>query len=199
MNLIDTLHIYAMKQDSDDLYCMLQDYELDERLDRKTMNDVMIKELGAMRPITTVSIVFKVRLDIFFTEYKDNISKLLDTLNYDYNPLHTKDIHETEHRESTGDIDNTDNYTTGNTNESKVSAFDSSNYENKEKTTNDTNHSATTTSDIKSDVDTEKHIYGKDGDIAIQDLIEKERKLDEFNVYKWITRRMKEELFLLVY
>lgn len=199
VNLIDILHIYAIKQESSDLFCMLNDYELDERLDRNTMNKVIIKDLGAMRPITTVSIVFKVRLDTFFTEYKQNISKLLDTLNYEYNPIHTKDMYETEHRESTGDIDNTDNYQTNNTNENKVSAYDSNNYENKDRTTNDTQHSAKTTSDIKSDVDTEKHMYGKDGETAIQDLIEKERKIDEFNIYRWITQKMKKELFLLIY
>ena len=122
---------------------------------------------------------------------------------YDYNPITNKDITETEHRYSTGDIDNTDKYTTNidNLEESKVSAFDSSNYENKQKDTTDTDtqHEGETTSRIKSDVDTEKHIIGKDGEVSIQSLIEQERKLADFNIYKWITNTMRRELFLLVY
>ena len=203
MNLIDILDVYAIKNDVDDLFYMFKDYKLDERLDKDVLNKTIIKELGTMRPITTQSTIFKFRLDTFFEEYEYNISKLIDTMYYDYNPITNKDITETEHRDSTGDIDNTDKYTTNidNLEESKVSAFDSNNYENKQKDTTDTDtqHEGETTSRIKSDVDTEKHITGKDGEVSIQSLIEQERKLADFNIYKWITNTMRRELFLLVY
>lgn len=215
MNLIDILQIYSYHYDTDDMFYMLKDYPLDERLNRDELNKMIINRLGAMRPVTTYSEIFKFKLDTFFEQYKDNISKLVDTLEYDYNPLENKNITETEHRDSIGDIDNTDKYTTnkdqtetGNSvEERKVSAFDSSSYENKElntttpnlRTDNDVTHSGETTSDIKSEVDTIKHITGKDGDASIQSLINEERKLTEFNIYDWIIKKMKPILFLLVY
>ena len=163
----------------------------------------------------------------------------------------SKNISETEHRESTGDIDNTDSTTEttsthkeGNDeNEQKVSAYDSSSYQPKQKdertTSEDTTgtkvSNSTTTSDISSTVDTAKTITeaenntatrtldedinrtldedinrnletditettkGKDSEHTYQELIAQERELAEFNIFNWIIKQMRKELFLLVY
>lgn len=215
MNLIDTLDLYALINDTDNLFLMLQDYPLDSRIDRNTMNSVIIKELGAMRPITTDPELFKMMFDTFFNKYSSNITKLIDTMYLEYNPIGNKDITETEHRHSVGDIDNTDKYTTNTDNtetgtsvtENQVSAYDVNTYQNKDKSIttpntkidNDVTHAGKTTSDIDSVVDTETHITGKDGDTSIQTLIEQERRLAEFNIFNWIIKQMRRELFLLVY
>ena len=285
MNLIDILEVYDMKHgDGDDnLFLMLQDYPLDNRINRENMNKIILKELGSMRPFTTNTTVFKFALDEFFMKYQHNIGKLLDTMYFEYNPLYSKDItrtltetedkvkvesedkaktetedntktgtenkslSETEHRESTADIDNTDTYTTTTdtdidyTTENQVSAMDSVTYQPKDKTIHDetqnvsASHSGTTTSDITSDVDTtktitetnrtgetednertvtednsknitedndrteEERITGKDNDTSYQELITQERELAEFNIFNWIIKLMRKELFLLVY
>ena len=223
MNLIDILDIYALQNDSDELLLLFGDYTLDERVDRNILNSEIIAKLGAMRPITTDSELFKILFDNFFKKYSGNITRLCDTLDLEYNPLYTKDIYhdlgEQEERHSVGDIDNTDKYTTNtdqtntgtDTNEETVSAYDSSNYQPKKKnvetqnlrTDNDVEHSGETTSDIVSDVNSDRdlseHTVGKDGDISYQDLIEKQRKLVEFNIYNWIIKQMRRELFLLIY
>lgn len=223
MNLIDVLDIYALENDSDDLFLLLSDYNLDNRVNRDTLNSRVISQLGAMRPITTDANLFKMLVDNFFTVYAGNITRLCDTLDLEYNPLYTKDIYhdlgEQEERHSVGDIDNTDTYTTNtdqtntgtDTNEETVSAYDNPNYQPKKKnvetqnlrTDNDVEHSGETTSDIVSDVNSDRdlseHTVGKDGDISYQDLIEKQRKLVEFNIYNWIIRQMRRELFLLIY
>ena len=218
-------------RDSTDLTLMLSDYPLDERLSRDFMNKVIIKELGNCRPLTTNVTVFKFMLEEFFGKYEDNITKLVDTMYIEYNPLDTKNIREEEndtynegeHRESQGDIHNTDTYTTGNTlndtknrtDEKTVSAYNASTYQPKEKDvtadtdlqTSETEHEGVTTSDIDSTVDTSKTttderiktISGKDGDLTYQDLISKERELANFNIYNWIVSKMRKELFLLVY
>lgn len=186
MTLIDILDMYCiLHNQNDNMMLMLQDYTLDNRIDRQAMNMAIITKLGACRPLTTNTTVFKVMLEEFFNRYNYNISKLLDTMYYKYDPLHDKDTtrtlnetgtedhveNDTEHRESTGDIDNTDTYTTNNTgsdnidrtDENQVSAYDVSTYQPKEKTitsseedtTNNTTHTGATTSDIKSDVSTE--------------------------------------------
>lgn len=231
MNLIDILDIYALQNDSDNMLLFFDDYVLDERIDKDVMNTTIISELGATKPITTNPDLFKVLFDNFFKKYANNITKLLDTMYYEYNPLHNKDLEETEHRESVGDIDNTDTYTTNteqnetaetevlntgtNITEQQVSAYDSSTYQPKQKdtnspnlrtdtdatsrTTNDVEHSGETTSDISSTVDLTRNITGKDGQDSYQSLITQERKLAEFNIFNWIIKRMREELFLLVY
>lgn len=219
MNLIDVLDMYATLNNSDDLTLMLQDYTLDNRLDREVMNRTIIRELGAMRPFVNDTKVFKFSLENFFNKWNYNIGKLIDTMYYEYDPISNKNmdrtVNETEHRESTADIDNTDSYTTNTdnvesgTNEGQVSAYDVSTYQPKDKTINnnridnDVTHSGETTSDIQSDVDTEKNITenvkGKDGDSSYQELIEQERELAQFNIFDWIIRQMRKELFLLVY
>lgn len=219
MNLIDVLDMYATLNNSDDLTLMLQDYTLDSRLNRDVMNKVIIRELGAMRPFVNDTKVFKFSLENFFNKWNYNIGKLIDTMYYEYDPISNKNMDrtvlETEHRESSADIDNTDNYTTNTdnvesgTNEGQVSAYDVSTYQPKDKTINnnridnDVTHSGETTSDIQSDVDTEKNIEenvkGKDGDSSYQELIEQERELAQFNIFDWIIKQMRKELFLLVY
>ena len=228
MNLIDILTEYAIAHDhSDELFLMLQDYTIDNRISRETLNRIIVKDLGTMRPITSYTEVYKMLVDTFFEKYQDNIKRLLDTLDIEYNPLQNKNITETEtigeteQRESSGHINNTDNYTTNvdnvetgtDINEKQVSAFDATTYQNKDKNTdtknlrtdNDTTHSGTTTSIITSDVDTDrdvtrnKTIVGKDGNDSMQDLIKEERRLAEFNIYNWIIEQMRKELFLLVY
>lgn len=199
MNLIDLLDVYALYHESDDMFLLFADYPLDERIDKDTMNTVIIKDLGASRPITTDPDMFKILLDTFFKKYNMNIKRLVDTMYLEYNPVQNKNLVETEHRHSTGDIDNTDSYNTSSSNEGKVSAYDSNEYQPKELDTSGTSHTGETTSDIDSTVDTEKSIQGKDGQDSYQSLIEQERKLAEFNIFNWIIKQMRKELFLLVY
>lgn len=199
MNLIDIMDIYALENDSDDMFLIFSDYTLDSRIDKNVMNTTIISELGSARPITTDPDLFKVLMDNMFNKYSNNITKLVDTMYLEYNPLSNKNITETEHRDSTGDIDNIDSYTTINNMEDKVSAYDSTTYQPKDKSDATTIHSAETTSDIVSTVDTSKTIVGKDGDESFQSLIEQERRLAEFNIFNWIIKQMRRELFLLVY
>ncbi|MBQ5918676.1 MAG: hypothetical protein IIW92_08965 [Lachnospiraceae bacterium] len=199
MNLIDILDVYALENDSEDMQLLFNDYTLDERIDRNVMNTTILSELGASRPITTDPDLFKMLFDNFFKKYSSNITKLVDTMYYEYNPLHNKNISEEEHRQSEGDIDNTDEYHTDNTTEGKVSAYDSSTYQPKEQAIGDVDHTGETHSDIKSEVDTTRSITGKDGQDSYQSLIEQERKLAEFNIFNWIIKQMRKELFLLIY
>lgn len=199
MNLIDMLDVYAMLNDSDDMFYMLEDYTIDERIDRETLNKVIIKDLGTMRPITTDPNLYKILLDTFFDKYSLNITRLLDTMYLEYNPLNTKDLAEKEERHSGGKIRNTDGYGTKTSSEGKVSAYDSIDYQPKEITTGETSHNGHTNSDITSNVSTERTIHGKDGAGSYQKLIEQERKVAEFNIFNWIVKQMRRELFLLVY
>lgn len=199
MNLIDLMDVYSALHDSDDMMLILNDYTIDSRISRDTLNTVIVSELGATRPITTDPDMFKILLDSFFNKYALNIKRLVDTMYLEYNPLDTKNMVETEHRYSKGDIDNTDSYSNTTGQEDKVSAYDSNEYQSKGKTDGSVVHEGETTSDIESTVDTEKNMRGKDGQDSYQTLIEQERRLAEFNIFNWIIKQMRKELFLMVY
>lgn len=211
MNLIDNLDLYALENGSNDLTLMLQDYTLDSRLDRDVLNKIIIKELGALRPATNTPTVFKFMLEEWFSKWNYNIGKLIDTMYYEYNPLHNKDItrteDETDTRDDTTGNTRTDNLTTDSDTDTKVntSAYDVSTYQPRTETIGDNTIRETGTvtdagsldrTDVK-DLDITES--GKDSSDSYQSLIEQERKLAEFNIFDWIIKQMRKELFLLVY
>lgn len=214
LNLADMLDFYAAIHGSDNWDAMLQDYRLNQNLNRDDLNKIILKDLGNACPYVTDTTTFKMALETFFIKYEDNINRLTATLNIIYNPIHNKDYtHKTDdeftHENHKGneqivDEDTTD--TIDNTTTLNVSAYnDEEGFEPKnesvsnnvdvldkyEKTTNRENTNGTNIDDKT------ERIYGTDG--AFQDLIEKERKTAQFNIYTWIISRMRKELFLLVY
>lgn len=279
MTLIELLDFYSYLNGSDDLTLMLNDYNLDNRLNKNILNMTILSELGAMRPRVNDSKLFKELLENFFNKYSFNITRLVDTMYYDYNPLTNvdytttkdedvnvventdslqnisrglnesseRDIVESNHRTSDATVVNTDSNTktdnttttTDETLEHLKSAYDEVTYSpdfkeiknNQVRNTGTTSTQGTGTSDIDSETtsdnrtdddltrqtnensrktdnvdkttDTDRletdRVFGKMGETTYQKLIEQERKLAEFNIYNWIIKQMRGELFLLVY
>lgn len=211
MNLIDLLDLYALQNDSNDLFLMLQDYHIDSRIEREKMNRIILKELGALRPASNTPEVFKMMLEEWFDKWNYNIGKLVDTMYYEYNPINTKDIRRTEDETDTRDDDTsvtrTDNLTSSDNGTSTIntSAYDSSAYQPRTQTVNSRTLRDTGTVENEGSLnrtdtrDLNVHEYGKDGSISYQELIKQERELAEFNIFEWIIKQMRKELFLLVY
>lgn len=211
MNLIDVLDLYALEHNSNDLFLMLQDYHIDSRIDRDKMNRIILKELGALRPASNTPKVFKFMVEEWFDKWNYNIGKFIDTMYYEYDPLHNKDIHRTEDETDTrGDETSstrTDNLTISDNGSSTIntSAYDVSTYQPRTQTinTNTSRDTGTVGNEGKLDrtdtKDLDVHEYGKEGTTSYQELIEQERKLAEFNIFEWIIKQMRKELFLLVY
>ena len=91
MNLVSLMEISKIVYGSDDLFCMFQEYELDERLDRDLLNKRLVSYLGASTPLYTTCATFKGFLEAFFLDHSDQITKLVDTLYFEYNPIWNKD------------------------------------------------------------------------------------------------------------
>ena len=91
ITLIDLLEIEQIKTGSDDLFALLRGANIDERLDKDVLFNKMLVDLGNMTPLFDTTITFKVFYENFFKERARNISELLDTLEYDYNPIWNKD------------------------------------------------------------------------------------------------------------
>ena len=182
------------------------DADIDSRLDKDEIKMAILERCGTLLPVYTNSEMFKTFSDSFFKQRKNIISKLIDTTEFEYNPIANYDSTEEVTRKYDETTTN-QNQTNGNssrntTQENNVSAYDSDVYQPKEKvvrTTNDndsTNGSGSGTSDITENLTTRKR--GNIGVTTTQQMIEAERKVVLFNVYNWIAIEFEQKFFICV-
>ena len=218
MKLIEVMKKYKEDQGSSNMFEIFKDYELDNRLDKNALNVFILDELGAMDVWYEDPEVYKVFSDNFFEIWKDNIKKLTDTVMAEYNLLQNTNMTETTTVEIDQDMDTTtsgsktDSYTRSTTDgdeeTNKVSAFDETTFQNDSQRissgTGSVSHSGSKTDSGTKNEDLEwretdvtTRVGYKDKDI--QGALEKERKLNRFNVYQWIIKKYKEDMMVLVY
>ena len=218
MKLIEVMKKYKEDQGRSNMFEIFKDYELDNRLDKNALNVFILDELGAMDVWYEDPEVYKVFSDNFFEIWKDNIKKLTDTAMAEYNLLQNTNMTETTTVEIDQDMDTTtsgsktDSYTRSTTDgdeeTNKVSAFDETTFQNDSQRissgTGSVSHSGSKTDSGTKNEDLEwretditTRVGYKDKDI--QGALEKERKLNRFNVYQWIIKKYKEDMMVLVY
>lgn len=228
MTLTDLIEVYNMNsgRSLDDIDAFFADIDIDERLDKDILINSLLDECGAMNAIYTTTGVFKRFSDNFFKKYKWNIGKLLDTLELKYDPLANNNLEWTEtteieqqlntSEEAGEDRTKTNTGTQGNAysdnDENTVSAMNSDTYQ---PDTNSASSGSNTRTDNLSEVidsdrsrtkdenldwsETDTHKETGSKNVVLQDLIEKERKVAQFSIYNWISKKYASELFLLVY
>ncbi len=268
MTFLDMIELYNIRKGNelDNIESIFADIDIDSRIDKSVMCGVILDRCGAMRCIYETTATFKYFSDNFFKKYKWNIGKMLDTLDFEYNPLtnykknwtETSDIHQnldtTEGIEDSRTTQNTGTQSTtdtgtqttadtgtqttedtgtqrneyNNEEENTISAMNSSDYEpdNKKESNGDNtrtdnlnstrtdNLNSTRTDNLKEveernnsreksdeltweEIDT--HTESGNVNSDYQDLIEKERKIAEFNVYEWISKKYAKEMMLMIY
>ena len=218
MKLIEVMKEYRESHSSTDIFEIFKDYELDTRLDKDALNLFILDELGAMDVWYEDPEIYKVFSDNFFEIWKDNIKKLTDTIMAEYSLLQNTNMTETTTVEIDQDMDTTtsgsktDSYTRSTTDgdeeTNKVSAFDESGFQNDTQRissgTGSVSHSGSKTDSGTKNEDLEwretdvtTRVGYKDRDV--QDALEKERKLNRFNVYQWILKKYKEDMMVLMY
>lgn len=216
MTFLDMIEMYNVVNGNDlnDIESIFKDIELDDRLDKSTLAGVLLDECGAMRCIYETTASFKYFSDLFFKKYAWNITKLVNSLHFEYDPLKNKNMEWTETTQIEQNLDTEENREKNNTgtegtvfNETNtISAMNSSTYQpdtkrdgtstrtDNLKETNDSNKNENLTWD-----ETDTHTESGTERIPYQDLIEKERKVSQFNIYMWIADKYSSELFLMVY
>ena len=201
---------------------MLNDAPIDERLDKEQLKLSILRRCGTLLPLYTNSELMKVLVTNFFYEKEKTITKLIDTTEFEYNPIDNYDRTEEVIRDNelTAGIGSTERATAGkgsNTTttpntveETQVSSFDSAEYQPREKTsTNGTATTATTTSGTdtveKSRNGTDKEheviktrMFGNIGVTTTQKMITDERKVVLFNVYDWIAIEFEMNFCILI-
>ena len=228
MTLLDIIQMWNIEHDNDldDMEALFEDIVLDERLDKETLIGVLLDECGAMDSLYNTTPTFKFFSDNFFKKYQWNITKLADSLHFEYDPLKNRslewtettnieqnldtdeDTSETRNKANTGTQGNS--YSDNETN--TISAMNSNDYEPDNKS--DTSGSNTRTDNLNEHItstvgrdksedltweETDTHTESGTNNIPYQDLIEKERKIAQFSLYGWIAKKYAHELFLLVY
>ena len=308
MTLLDLIETYNIMHDKplDDIESIFADIDIDARLDKHVLIGSILDECGAMDAIYTTTPTFKYFSDNFFKKYKWNIGKLIDTLEFQYNPLENKkldwvettdirqDLDTSEQTDAERNKENTGTQTTQNTGTqttadtgtqttadtgtqtthqtgtqttedtgtqvndysetttNTISAMNSSSYEpdnrsekagsntrtddltsertddltnqrtdnlTSQRTDNLTSQRTDNLTNLRTDAlaenvtstnareksedltwdETDTHSEHGTNNVLYQDLIEKERKVAQFSVYGWISRKYAKELFLLVY
>lgn len=207
----DMLDIYALKHKSDNIFLMLQDYVLDPRLSREDLNDKIVLDLGERTPYWNHTELLKTNIENWFATHEDNIKKLVDSIELEYNPLYNTDYYEKIDNERKTDNKRTEDLESHSipndtvVSENQVSAYDASGYQPQDKnTTTNTGDNKTLgdniiTDDNKTVDDNLKHHYGKEGTESYADIISKERRLAEFNIYDWIVNQLDSEICLGVF
>lgn len=196
ITLIDLLEIEQIKTGSEDLFELLRGAEIDERIDKEVLFNKILVDLGACTPLFDTTSTFKVFYNNFFNERAYNIREMLDTLEYDYNPIWNKDG--VIRREHNYDVSRDNERQDTSTDERLVSADNVSDYQPASK--NIGNANSKTIKDATNDKGYEESIeQGNIGVTSTQSLIKEQREVVNFNIYQYIVDELKKALFLLVY
>ena len=228
MTLIDIIELYNIQKglDLDNVESIFADIDIDARIDKSTLIGSIIDVCGAMDCIYDTTPTFKYFSDNFFKKYKWNIGKLLDTLEFEYDPMKNKSMQWTETTDIQQNLDTAEE--SGENRNRANTGTQKNEYEENEENTISAMNSGTYQPDNKSDRDgentrtdnlneaitsekernknealdwdeTDTHVESGNDGMPYQDLVEKERKVSQFNIYNWISDKYAKELFLLVY
>lgn len=209
--------LYAIKQGVyDNDLIILNDYVLDSRLDRNVLNDKIMLDIGERYTYWSHTELLKRNIDNWFLAHQENIKRLIDSTEYEYDAIHLseefyEDFDENKNKLRTDNLKETTGSEVESTNATtdvqEISAYDSPNYQPQNKTTSSS--SATTESAVETnntgtvanteDNENKLHHYGSKTNPEYADNIKKERGLALFNIYDWITDNLAEEICLAVY
>lgn len=207
MNLIDLLEIWALKNRKNSPLNFYDDMEIDSRLDRETLVAEIMRQCGALTPIYNTTDSFEYFTKAFFKREKDNISKMIDTVEIKYNPLENFERKEKLKHDASEKTETDETNTSENSNnaseEYKVSAYNEDLYQPSEETTGSNKTKGKEIRDYDRsrtfESSDDKTASGINGLTTRQDLLLKERKVVNFNVYRWIVEKYQCEYFLGVY
>lgn len=197
MNLNNIVQLYGYD-------FIFNDMIIDSRLNKETVINSIMDYNAEFIPQYPEGCLLQKKIKTWSERIESGVSKMLDALLSDYNPIENAKRVETTHEVSSSNRDNTEkrnrNESYDNTSTDSVSAYDETGYTPRSQTEDENNGEITENNSLKSDEngtrDIEHSLHGSIGVITTQDMIEKELKLREFNIYKWIAQDFFNELML---
>ena len=205
--LRDAMELYQHKNLSDNPFLLFNEYQLDNRLSKEILNKQILLRLGANYVLYNTTDDLKTAINAFFDFRSFDITKLVDTMYFKYNPIWNADYKQSDRTdEDIADAtaeDISDGTTQSGTTEDQVSAFNSSEYQPKEKTTVSNGETYTRDRDEHFNRDRqekyEKWLRGNYGQTTTQQMVNEERDLWEWNIYNWIINLLEDAICLEVY
>ena len=171
----------------------------------------LLADLAELEVIYPDPEIMKTIIEVWSKKQLPVWSKLMDTVNLEYNPIYNKDgyYEETETRDLANTNRITDrisgSVTDEGSNTNSVSAFNANDFQNREKDTieNERREEAENTS-VSNGTDTgditrERHEYGNIGVTTTQQMIKEEREVVQFNIVNYIIEDFKQRFCLMVY
>jgi len=188
---------------------VLEGIKIDSRIDQELLGNLIFEKCGAMEPVYNTTYTFTWANQNFFKNWYWQIGQLLDTLEYEYEPLDNfrreEDLNRGTSEDTTTETNENEtnqgstSTTSSSTTEHKVSAYNESAYQpqdydtasgSAQGTSNDSRNLGRTRTEGRTFGAKEKNtIKGLNGLFATQDLIKKQREVVEFNVYMWIVQK----------
>lgn len=188
-------------------YDLFEGLTLPEGLVKKTLTDNILLEGGEFEVLYSDPWALKNFISIWADREQATFKRWVDALAIEYAPLENYDRHEdwtdTLDSDGTNSTTGTNDTSTSGTVTTDVSAYDSSNYQPKDKVTssetidNDTTENSTSTLDNEG-VHTGR-IHGNIGVTTSQQMLESELELGYWNIYSRITDMFLKEFCIMIY
>ena len=182
-----------------------------EGVDKDEVVAEILKETANLETAVPNAPLLKILITHWSKINQWNWSKLFETTQFEYNPIWNKDgvITETRTRNNERTTGNTRTEsgtdTTSGTSENQVQGFNSNTYQPSDQSIDsgtDTHSNTSTESGTDNTEESETNERVEQGNIGLtstQQLIEEERKVSMFNIYKTIAEDFKKEFCILVY
>lgn len=171
----------------------------------------LLSELAELEVLYADPEIMKTIIEVWSKKQLPVWTKLMDTVNLEYNPIYNKDGYyeedETTDRDTTNSVSDvlSATVTDEGSNTNKVSAFNANDFQNREKDElenerrEEQQNSSNSSGTENGTVHRERHEYGNIGITTTQQMIKEEREVVQFNIVNYIIEDFKQRFCLLVY
>ena len=204
MNLINLTRYFNDIYEKD----LFENIKINPGLDKDLLVNTILDYCGIWDCVADDPLLMQKKIEIFFYRRYDTYSRLIETLQSDYNPLHNYDRYEKKNEnrkfKGTDTTDETIDSIINETDENKVSAFNNATYQpsSEDITTgkNQDKKNGTYGKNDNEDYITDNHLYGNIGVTTSQQMLESEINLREkYNIYEIIAKDFFKQLMVGCY
>ena len=166
---------------------LFDNMKIPRQLDKEVLKNLLLADLAELNTIYSDPDVMKFMITNWSKSRQDIWQHWADTKDYKYNPIWNKDgtIRETEKSTAASK--------TGGVNLTDRSAYDSSTYQPVDKSTANADTSA------NAEVIREREEHGNIGVVTTQSMIQEERDIADFDLYRIIIEEFKNRFCIMVY
>lgn len=180
---------------------------LPDGMDKQLYINNLLMETAEMEVLFSNPATMRSVIGIWSSAHLDSWNKMWNTTKLEYNPIENYDRQEewTDNNKINSKVQSKDVGTGKNhsTDISKAAGFDSGNLVTSGQNDNDSNNESTQIGNSEGNSNEELkhtgHVHGNIGVTTSQQMIEKERRVADWNMYEYLIGKFKQQFLLLVY